>query len=258
MIRLAKKPSVPPTLRSTEVQDILARIKQKIAQKEDISDQDFKSRLWRKDDVRGTLWKYQSKKCCYCERIRDEKREPDIEHFRPKTATKEDGKPDYWWLAYCWENLFFSCKTCNQTKSHQFPLSRGNRVRDESGDLSTEFPILPHPVDEDPEDFITFRWDDGPPPISLALGKDDEGRGTCSIRILGIDRKPLREERGRSLVTFRGIAAKMHHFEHANNKQLIQRTAKEIADLTTSSNPFAGFARAFFRANGLAQYISID
>lgn len=41
--------------------------------------------LWSKDDkVKSFLHQSQYGKCCYCERRRDQKGEPDIEHFRPK------------------------------------------------------------------------------------------------------------------------------------------------------------------------------
>ncbi|KHD08572.1 hypothetical protein PN36_02120 [Candidatus Thiomargarita nelsonii] len=114
MIQLKQRPPIPATLKSKKVKKIKRQIAEKIEQGEVITSEDFPS-YWRKDDIKETLWEYHNRKCCYCERKRDLKRESDVEHFRPKAAVTEDKEHDgYWWLAYEWDNYFFSCKLCNQ------------------------------------------------------------------------------------------------------------------------------------------------
>jgi uncharacterized protein (TIGR02646 family) len=255
MIKLSPKPAVPATLLSAQVTNAKARIATKIASGETVTSQDFPP-FWRKDDVRLTLWKHQQKKCCYCERPRDSKREPDIEHFRPKTEIAGEGKPGYWWLAYEWDNLFFSCKKCNQTKLTQFPLREGPRVRNPNTNLSTESPVLPHPEHENPEELIGFRWEFMPAEIAVPIGKDNEGRGSRTIKILGLDTIDLAEERGRLLLSLRAKAAMMHHALIADKSGLMRRTAQEINRETKSDNRFASLRREFFRAAGLGEYIA--
>jgi uncharacterized protein (TIGR02646 family) len=73
----------------------------------------------------------QHRKCCYCERKRDKNRESDIEHFRPKADVTEADEvhKGYWWLAYEWPNLFFSCRHCNQEhKKNHFPVANQHAV----------------------------------------------------------------------------------------------------------------------------------
>lgn len=127
MIKLTQKPDIPESLQVADVRDSLARISDKVQSGEPLTDKDFSSGIWRKKDVRPVLWEHHNGKCCYCERKRDPKGEPDVEHFRPKTKTTEDGNPGYWWLAYDWSNLFFSCKACNQKKVRTFPSAMSDK-----------------------------------------------------------------------------------------------------------------------------------
>ena len=257
MIRLPPKPQIPSTLTTSKITAALSKIRSKIENGQEIKAKDFPSH-WLEDDVRLALWRYQHKKCCYCERIRDPKREPDVEHFRPKTEVDGVGKPGYWWLAYDWSNLFFSCKKCNQTKLAQFPMVEGAHVRTPSGNVSTEKPVLPHPVDDNPEDFISFRWEFEPLPIAVPIGKDNLHRGERSITILGLDDGDIAEQRGRLLLTLKAVAAKMMAAEHLMDKSQIKRAKREIMEATKAANEFAGFRRAFFRAEGLGEYVATD
>ncbi len=76
----------------------------------------------------------QNKKCAYCEMVVPKGGAP-VEHFRPKDGAFRHmrGAPEdldaehYWWLAWSWENLFFSCVRCNgkNAKGNYFPLNAG-------------------------------------------------------------------------------------------------------------------------------------
>ncbi len=127
-------------------------------------------------------------KCAYCESSA-EAQFGDVEHFRPKNQDA------WWWLACCYENLLFSCQICNQSyKRSEFPLKRGGKARGESKinesnsneelkamsgslapdplavddgrslasyliDCANEKPLLIHPYQEKPEDFIIYEAD---------------------------------------------------------------------------------------------------
>lgn len=125
MIKIRRNAKVPGTLESQAVADAKQKI-QGIAAKRKPTSKEFDSH-WGKDDVRTALWAMQHQKCCYCERKRDKKSESDIDHFRPKAdVTEADGThKGYWWLAYEWANLFFSCRKCNQEhKKNHFPVAK--------------------------------------------------------------------------------------------------------------------------------------
>jgi uncharacterized protein (TIGR02646 family) len=260
MIKLQAKPAEPATLRSVKVINARQRLTTKVRARQTLSGKDFPTH-WLDDDVRLTLWKHHDGKCCYCERKRDPKREPDIEHFRPKGGVTGVGgrNSGYWWLAYDWDNLFFACKTCNQEyKKNLFPLVGGKRARRPNSSLATELPLLIDPIKDQPEDLISYVWEFGKVPLAKPVGKDSKQRGRKTIEILGLDRDLLNDGRGRLLLPLRVMAAKMHAALHHGNVSLTNRTKRELVEATLRSNEFAGFRRAFFRAHGLGDYVAND
>ena len=71
-------------------------------------------------------------KCVYCESLLELSSYSNIEHFYPKSL--------YPSRTFCWENLFMACPHCNTSK--------------DNFDTASE-PFI-HPVDEDPENYLTF------------------------------------------------------------------------------------------------------
>ena len=87
----------------------------------------------------------------------------DVEHFRPKGGYKQRRRgparrPGYYWLAYDWDNLFYSCQLCNQRfKRNLFPLRDGRRrARSHTHRLDKEEPLLVDPAEQDPSKYIGF------------------------------------------------------------------------------------------------------
>lgn len=178
---------------------------------------------WGHKTVRLALWEMQRRKCCYCERIRDVNRESDVEHFRPKADIAEESDDwGYWWLAYEWENLFFSCRYCNQEyKKTQFPLQDpSRRARSETDDLDVETPILIDPTDDDPAHFIGFDWQRAYGLLVFPYGLDDDGRGAGTIKITGLDRAELNEDRASLLETLQAIVTSYHGARALDNSLL--------------------------------------
>ncbi len=254
MIKLKSKPPVPETLKNPKIEKKLKKIAAKICANEKLESKDFTD-YWLADDVRLTLWRYQSKKCCYCERIRDSKGEPNIEHFRPKTEIKGISNPGYWWLAYDWGNLFFCCQRCNRTKSSKFPMLRGSHVRNPNEGLEKEHPILPHPVDDCPEELIDYKWSFSKEPIAISTGRND--RGQKAIEILGLDKKDLAEERGMYLYELSGLVM-LARLSRTLDPKSHKQSVSLIKHTTMSDKPFAGFKREFFRRAGLQEHVSND
>ncbi len=260
MIRLSKTFSAPAKLQSAKVKRAKAAIQKKVASGQSLSSKTDFPDYWRSDiEIRKAIWIRSNRKCCYCERRRDLKREADIDHFRPKAEIAGGGKSGYWWLAYNWNNLFFSCKACNQTKTSEFPLVSGNRVRIPTGNINLEKPFLPHPIDEDPEKLIGYRLDEMSPVEQVKpYGKDKNGRGEKTIHILGLDRLELTSEQSRSLLILDTIVAKYYAGKHLGNTILCKNAMNEIRELTVPQNEFAGLKRAFFKARGLGKFVSQD
>jgi hypothetical protein len=138
------------------------------------------------DVVKEALFAMQHRKCCYCEKLEEQAKYRDVEHYRPKSA--------YWWLAWTWENLLFACMDCNrEQKKDRFPLSPGDtQLVAEQAPPGGERPLLLDPADPstDPAREIEFRrekimgherW--VPRGVSI--------RGRATIEVCGLDRANL-------------------------------------------------------------------
>ena len=88
-------------------------------------------------------------KCCYCEqRLGDIGRtERWVDHYIPQTSFRDRGENIQWHLANKWENLLYSCATCNRAKGIQHPINIT------TGQLEI---IDPSSEDINPEDHIDF------------------------------------------------------------------------------------------------------
>lgn len=206
------------------------------------------------DVARAPLYLVQHRKCAYCERQEGLANQP-VEHFRPKAgADREEhfrsqlapkGRyrrlvpPEidgdhYFWLAWSWENLFFSCTSCNGagTKGNHFPLrddstklpvpSRTLTLKWSSVhfDRKSENAMLVDPSHEDPMNFIQWlpenpsadwknlRW--------VPQGRDPEERGDATIVILGL-RRDLPEQV--SVHIQRNVLPKMNWLRDAGVRQ---------------------------------------
>lgn len=89
---------------------------------------DFERKIYGHKAVKEALKTDQHGKCCFCEGKFEAHASGDIEHYRPKGAVNQhkDSEtlyPGYYWLAYSWENLYYSCNICNSTKGSFFPLA---------------------------------------------------------------------------------------------------------------------------------------
>lgn len=147
--------------------------------------------------AREPLFRAQHAKCAYCERPTGLKEQP-TEHFRPKNGARRDlpslrgnapRVPDcYWWLAWTWENLLFSCATCNgqSHKGNFFPID-SPALATMSFDLHCETALLVDPTVDDPLDHIRWeplkplyprdQWEWYPVPVPLS----DKGRETIEV-----------------------------------------------------------------------------
>lgn len=144
--------------------------------------------------VKEALITLQHDKCCFCERKVSAGEPGHIEHYRPKGGYKKDNlsklvKPGYFWLAYDFDNLFFSCNRCNSSyKKNYFPLAdESKRVTNPTGVISSEDPLIICPSIDATNDLI-FEQE-----IIKPKGKSRKGDET--INRTGLNRKALADDR---------------------------------------------------------------
>lgn len=142
--------------------------------------------------VKRDLWTQQQMRCCYCEhQIYSDYN--DVEHFRPKArADRQDGTTHtgYWWLAWTWTNLLFSCPSCNRSaKNDLFPLEPGSvPLTPEQQPPGKERPTLIDPCEEDPVELIQFVFDGS---HWRPVGRNGNKRGQRTIDLLKLARADL-------------------------------------------------------------------
>jgi 5-methylcytosine-specific restriction endonuclease McrA len=162
----------------------------------------FKSELW--GIFKNTIWDQQGHKCAFCEKELLSSDDAQVEHFRPKTETRDENnqvitRESYWWLAYDHKNYIVACSTCNKLKGNRFPIrDEATRVKasnletiieiNNEGKLGNEIPytINPRYIDPEPHIAYNFRPDTK---IVLAEPKDETGIGEKTIMILDLNRK---------------------------------------------------------------------
>lgn len=197
MIRIHKSAKIPAILNGSDSRG--GRATRQLMDEYDSGecDFDFHSKIYGAASVKNALKADQHEKCAFCESKFAATGYGDVEHFRPKGGfTQNPGdrieKPGYYWLAYEWQNLTFSCQICNQQfKKNYFPLANPSlRVRTHHDDIGREKPLLVDPVTEDPAQQLGFRSE-------VVYGKTN--RGQTTVEALGLNRGPLLERRRESL-----------------------------------------------------------
>ncbi|MCX4245699.1 HNH endonuclease family protein [Paraliomyxa miuraensis] len=148
--------------------------------------------------AKAALYEAQHGKCAYCEMVQQRTAQP-VEHFRPKARVTQEPRyvtstTGYWWLAWTWTNLYFSCTTCNSParKGNHFALELGSTpLTPEQLPPSEERPLFIDPAakDEDPIAHIVFvqakrgHW--------IPRPRRGSKRGSYTIDKLGLDRTEL-------------------------------------------------------------------
>ena len=168
----------------------------------------FEKKVYAHDSVKEQMMEDQHRKCAYCEQFKN----GDfgcVEHYRPKGgydlgAGTQLQQPGYYWLAYDWQNLLFSCSECNTSyKRNHFPLVNENARDIEHRDITNEVPAIINPVTTDPGDHIEFsefiirpKMIDGQESI--------QGKTTIGVFRLN-DRKDLKEKRRKEWEKYKEI-----------------------------------------------------
>ena len=205
---------------------------------------EFDSKIYGHTTVKKALIKAQYDKCCFCESKVTGISFGDVEHFRPKGGFRQKpkgllGKPGYYWLAYEWSNLFFSCQLCNQRfKRNLFPLKKpGDRAISHNDDINAEKPMFISPA-ENPEQHISFRKE-------IAYAIDDDPRGKATIEALGLNRDELSRER----FEYFAILQTLHETATLGLPESLRKKAKTHIDkYIQSSSQYASMVRCAVKA----------
>ena len=140
---------------------------------------EIKASIYAHAAVKTTLREAQRDKCAYCETLNPTSHDV-VEHFRPKNGWRQRRGdplryPEYFWLAYDWENLLFACDRCNDAghKQNLFPLRNpSRRATAASYDIKREQPLLLNPYDnKDPEKHIEWSRDVPRPRRGSRIGR---------------------------------------------------------------------------------------
>ncbi len=177
-------------------------------------------------------------KCGYCETKITSPEIGIIDRYRPYNGVrdkKEFHQDLYWWLAFEWDNLVYSCKECNQYKANYFPI-KGIRALSEKDDYENEHRMLLNPYLDEPSNHLNYLYSDAGHIDALT----DEGNQT--IELLRLNRTNLIEGR---------IKARKEIIEAVesliNGKQIDNRSVKKylanIYELEDSRIEFLSYKR---------------
>lgn len=207
---------------------------------------------YRNEEVKETLVRIHHGKCCYCEK-RAERRELQVEHFRPQRAVCQlpgdtDERPGYYWLAYSWDNLFLACAACNGKKSTSFPLKNpGQRARSHHDNLAYEGADLVNPAEDDPRDHIYFEEE-------IPCHRTPEGQRT--IEVLCLRRNDLHELRFSYLKKIKQLRFMLGYSLDQNHTERLQEVARTLREAMRESAKFSSMVIDLFEpTDPLLEYI---
>jgi uncharacterized protein (TIGR02646 family) len=190
------------------------------------------------DDVKTALMEMQYGKCCYCERkIRDlSATEREVEHYVPKSSLKDMHGKIQWHLANSWENLLYSCRSCNSRKSTKYPYNQ------ETNEMEIINPSNPQ---IDPEDHIDFEIDF---PIIAYKAKDGSALGAATIEKLRFrERVDLFRKFRKITVVIEDYFADLINNIEAEDRIEIDSKRNELFRFMSANLSFASFRRKFVR-----------
>lgn len=255
MIRLRRPATAPRILRTRGAEATAADLARFAAEPEAYRGGTkrfaFDSGIYGAKSVKNALKRMQHDKCAFCEARVTHVAHGDVEHLRPKGGVRQDADgpielPGYFWLAYDWANLFFACQICNQTfKRNWFPLrDPTRRAHLPEDDLAGEEPMLLDAAIEDPEAHITFREE-------LAIPREDSERGATTIRVLGLNRSEIQEQR---LKLYQELALVRDLVDQPEvGQDLIARAVALLRDRSRDTGEYAAMARALLAARPLPE-----
>ncbi|MDX1957892.1 MAG: retron system putative HNH endonuclease [Leptospiraceae bacterium] len=199
-------------------------------------------KYYRAEDVKEELAKIYFSKCAYCE-TRIEATE--IDHFRPKSI--------YYWLAFSWDNLLISCRTCNSKKWDQFKIKNQREVYDPNDRANihslglkynlSEDQFLINPEQVDPEALIEYE-------LNGSIQSNDE-KMNSTIKELKLNRGFLIQNR-KSLID--EIEKKFQGHKNLTLEIIQEYIDDLLKSINDKDNPYLGL-RKYYIKNYLIKFL---
>lgn len=170
------------------------------------------------NEVKTSLKEMFKKKCAFCESHITHVDYGQIEHFKPKSKYPN--------LCFEWNNFLLSCSICNGklNKGDKFPLDQ------EGG------PFI-NPVDESPDDFLKFEFDEITKTF-LIFPKNN--RAITTIKELGLNRDDLVENR---TIELSKIIYMLTLVLEKNQHQVLE----EFINVFSEKDQYYAFIKAIFK-----------
>ena len=179
----------------------------------------------------------------------------DIDHFRPKSSSKDMNydtilKEGYWWLAYDYHNYRLSCEKCNRPygeggKSDLFPLKPGTTPT--TFPRSDDIPLLLDPCVLSDTQLI----DCDETGAIICLSEDDYENNRVRISKKVYNWNCFNTAR-REVRTKCKTAIELFECIYSICPDNLELSLAQIADLTDDRSPYSSFARKYliFRISG--------
>ena len=203
----------------------------------------FDNKVFAHKTVKEQMMEDQHRKCAYCEQYKN----GDfgcVEHYRPKGGYDLGSgaplqQPGYYWLAYDWQNLLFSCSECNTSyKRNLFPLVNENTRDIEHRDITNEDPAIINPVTTDPGDHIEFSEFIIRP--KMVDGQESiQGKTTIGVFRLN-DRKDLKERRRKAWYDYERELVKKAIFQKLKNADGVALCNETLEQMKDEGAEFCG------------------
>jgi uncharacterized protein (TIGR02646 family) len=222
------------------------------AEDQDARREAFKSTASVWQELKPVLESVMNKKCWYCE-SKNFRSDNAIDHFRPKSK--------YWWLAFRYENLRFSCTFCNSRrideaggtdggKGAEFPIM-GVLARGQADSLDAEEAVLLDPCTRQDPNLLWF--DDTGRPVPNPEFEHQTGvteRVEASVHLYHLDFRPLIAARRRAYLDVlkackAGDASLVDYKETGNTDPYLEwwERVAEVTRLISPKSPHSAAAR---------------
>ena len=176
-------------------------------------------------------------KCIYCERDITTG-DPNVEHYHPKSIYSQE--------TFEWDNLFSACVNCNRPK----------------GKFDTGVNPFIHPVNDDPEEFLTYEGLLIRPRYTAVTNQILHEKGKNVIEKCKLFRSELFYGLADTLIVVSTMANELkdliNDYNNYQSQSFKERKAREISQKLNGLNVFAradkenaGFARECIRRNPL-------
>ncbi|WP_422860654.1 AAA family ATPase [Flagellimonas sp. S174] len=182
-------------------------------------------------------------KCGYCEIRIISPKLGTVDRYRPNNGVrdkKEYHQDLYWWLAFEWNNLVYSCKDCNQYKGNYFPV-KTERVHNREDNLSIENTLLLNPYLDEPNEHFGYNIHGAQSKREPYLLYPLTEKGNQTIELLRLNRTNLIEGRKKAEREILNSIEQLTNDSELNNQ--IRENLSRIYELENFDEEFLSYKK---------------